>query len=540
MNAGRGSLQSMKAYQSMFGVDWSDSEDDNSAEKSRGHWKNDSVSSVNIVDEARIDRVKQRCRAQNDALSVWWKVAIQTYIQQRMWMQLGRNPSWSTLPPRFDRLYRPTELSHFDKVFARPWATPSRLSHEDQHKSSLDDGELGGAGLTPRKAIPIGSNITLFDERVQLSKGHGGQGETAEEDLGYISLQDYVNRYGFSEKCRNSLTHLIEATRTSRGLSTHDPREKHSHYLGSLKEKQEPPNPMYVDYASSSTMPRRSFRPGMREEFAAGLNRVGVGIDSNDVQGIRKLAESAHIGQEITSGPYRGLNQNESAVRVATTIHGYFNYLEEKVEEGELSYSDIHPPELVETIKQTDLYSVGAAESFHAGWRHLAKAEKSYSEIIDMSSIGYRRSDITDDSSMKLYSSFFDKTVCELSPLEQAYVIGERLPSDPTKPLRRSTRPCEKVSGPDKDLRSFDEAGFIMKAASRGINIRKKSSKSQIEFHTQRPIPSGFEQINEDLFARKDNKFMVFNGASVDSWKYPPQPVTKTKKGIDVLAALRT
>ncbi len=74
----------MKAYQSMFGVDWSDSEDDNSAEKSRGHWKNDSVSSVNIVDEARIDRVKQRCRAQNDALSVWWKVAIQTYIQQRL------------------------------------------------------------------------------------------------------------------------------------------------------------------------------------------------------------------------------------------------------------------------------------------------------------------------------------------------------------------------------------------------------------------------------------------------------------------------
>ena len=79
-----------------------------------------------------------------------------------------------------------------------------------------------------------------------------------------------------------------------------------------------------------------------------------------------------------------------------------------------------------------------------------------------------------------------------------------------------------------------------MKAASRGINIRKKSSKSQIEFHTQRPIPSGFEQINEDLFARKDNKFMVFNGAGVDSWKSPPQPVTKTKKGIDVLAALRT
>jgi hypothetical protein len=527
VNAGRGSLQSMKAYQTMFGVDWSDPED--------------SVNSLNIVDDsARIDRAKQRCRAQNEALSVWWKVAIQTYIQQRMWMQLGRNPSWSSLPPRFDRLYRPTELSHFDKVFARPWATPSRLSHEDQHKSSLDDRELGSAGLTPRKAVPLGSKITLFDERVQSSKCHGGQDEKVEEDQGNLSLQDYVDRYGFNAKSRKSLTQLIEATHTPYTLSTGDPQEKTVHYLGSLKEKREPQNPIYLDYASSSTMPRRSFRPEMREEFAACLNRVGVGIDSNDVQGIRELAESAHICQEIQSGPYRGLNQKESAVRVATTIHGHFNYLEEKVETGELSYRDIHLPELVETLKQTDLYSVGVTESC---WKHLCKAEKSYSEIIDMSSIGYRRSDITTDSSMKLYTSFFDQTVCEISPLEQAYAIGERLPGDPTKPLRRSTRPCEKVSGPDKDLRSFDEAGFIMKAASRGINIRKKSYISQIEFHTQRPIhpiPSGFEQINEDLFARKDNKFMVFNGAGVDSWKSPPQPMTKTKKGIDVLAALRT
>ena len=48
------------------------------------------------------------------------------------------------MPSRFDRLYRPTELSHFDKVFSRPWATPSRLSHEDQHKSSLDDEGIAG------------------------------------------------------------------------------------------------------------------------------------------------------------------------------------------------------------------------------------------------------------------------------------------------------------------------------------------------------------------------------------------------------------
>ena len=132
--------------------------------------------------------------------------------------------------------------------------------------------------------------------------------------------------------------------------------------------------------------------------------------------------------------------------------------------------------------------------------------------------------------------------------MEQAYAIGERLPSDPSKPLRRSTRPCDKVSGKDKDLRSFDEASFILKAASKGVNVKKKSSFKGVSdkdmnmivesLHTQRPI-QGFEQINEDLFARKDNKFMVFNSAGVDSWSSPPQPMTKTRSGIDILAALK-
>ena len=80
------------------------------------------------------------------------------------------------------------------------------------------------------------------------------------------------------------------------------------------------------------------------------------------------------------------------------------------MEEGELGYNDIHPPELLDTLKQTNLYSVGVTESFYAGWKGLAKAEKTYTEIVDMSSVGYRRSDVTTDSSMKLYSSFFDES----------------------------------------------------------------------------------------------------------------------------------
>ena len=90
VNAGRGSLQTMKAYQSMFGVlEWSDIEGDSS--QNHAHRRNESTgSSLSVADDlARIDRVKQRCSAQNSALSVWYKVAIQAYIQQRMWMTVS-------------------------------------------------------------------------------------------------------------------------------------------------------------------------------------------------------------------------------------------------------------------------------------------------------------------------------------------------------------------------------------------------------------------------------------------------------------------
>lgn len=212
VNDGRGSLQSMKAYQSMFGGDWGDIEYDNSIDKKQGIRRSVSVGSTlsNAEDQGRIDRVKGRCRAQNDSLSVWWKGAIQSYIQQRMWMQLGMNPSVSELPPRYDRLHRPDELSHFDKVFSRPWATPSRLSHEDQHKSSLDDGEL--AALTPKRVVPNETKVTLFDERVQSYKGHFGLDKVVEEDQEYISLLDYLHNHGFNAKNRCSLNQLIEVT----------------------------------------------------------------------------------------------------------------------------------------------------------------------------------------------------------------------------------------------------------------------------------------------------------------------------------------
>ena len=38
-------------------------------------------------------------------------------------------------------------------------------------------------------------------------------------------------------------------------------------------------------------------------------------------------------------------------------------------------------------------------------------------------------------------------------------------------------------------------------------------------------VKDGFEQINDDLFARRANKFMVFNGVGMQEWT--TKPLTK-------------
>jgi hypothetical protein len=160
VKTGKGTLQSMKGYQRAFGVtDWNeDDQFDFSNEKDsvastgslvrprRLHSRNMTAGSLDSAvyskqeeKSRRIATVRKRCKAQNQALSSWWKIAIQSNIQQRMWMQLGKSPSESMLPPRFERLYQPEKMAQFDRFFARSWATPVRRSHSAQHSEASDD-----------------------------------------------------------------------------------------------------------------------------------------------------------------------------------------------------------------------------------------------------------------------------------------------------------------------------------------------------------------------------------------------------------------
>ena len=88
----------MKGYQKSFGVlEWNNDNDTSSKDtgaqrgslrRSRTSFnksQNKNLSDTMIPDQSqRIQKVRDRCRTQNKALSTWWKVALQINVQQRM------------------------------------------------------------------------------------------------------------------------------------------------------------------------------------------------------------------------------------------------------------------------------------------------------------------------------------------------------------------------------------------------------------------------------------------------------------------------
>ena len=213
-----------------------------------------------------------------------------------------------------------------------------------------------------------------------------------------------------------------------------------------------------------------------------------------------QLAESAHIGGRIRSGCYRGLPQDTSAIRVTTVINEHYdafinmrNRLDSNKKIGKL-------------LKQNKMDTGGVREEIIRGWEQSMQAEDAYGEIIDMSSVGYRRSDFTTARSMEMYCSFYDDDTT-LSRLNRMYITGNSSFNGSNKKTSKKKKKKKKKGAKKKKTDNSYQFAFL----DEGQTYREHEE---------------FEQINEDLYARKDNKFMVFNGVGVDTW-HGMNPVTK-------------
>ena len=130
---------------------------------------------------------------------------------------------------------------------------------------------------------------------------------------------------------------------------------------------------------------------------------------------------------------------------------------------------------------------------------------------------------------MRLYASEFSGNE-ELSIADQIFLLARKPDGSPSHGSdKRAPLPLDQPP-----------SSFVKKAARLGISITphediKKAAVPPLYLPERRHIaPEGFEQINDDLFSRKDNKFMVFNGAGVDSWK-GTQPITKLSHADNII-----
>lgn len=271
-----------------------------------------------------------------------------------------------------------------------------------------------------------------------------------------------------------------------------------------------------------------------QQKFDQILNGSTIPYNSQLVYFCLQLAESAHIGTTIKFGQYRGLSQEESAIETATLVHEQFNALENMRSRGDLSPEGISLVDM--ELKRRGLDASGVRDTVAAGWERYNKSEKQYSEVLQAPSPTCRRSDLTTASSLNLYASLFDEKT-QLSVPDLIFMLG-RKPAEASN-TEEAKRPL--------DYGKQQKVSFVEKAQSMGVPIVPHDevltfkSAPLFQFARRCKVPPGFEQINEDMFARKDNKFMVFNGAGVDSWKgNGADPVTRVSKmEDDLLVALR-
>jgi hypothetical protein len=176
-----------------------------------------------------------------------------------------------------------------------------------------------------------------------------------------------------------------------------------------------------------------------------------------------------------------------------------------------------------EELKRRQMDTPGVMESVHKDWNSFAASHDCYKEITRVNDLHHHRSDLTDEKSIKLYCSFFDDSSA-LTEIEKSYISGTELAE---KKISSSKGKIVQSN----DLKGDNHSPLLQRAKMMGFPMINSSDGSNNTFglftdkKREDPIPSGFEQINEDLYARKDNRFMVFNDAGVENW--PPRPVTK-------------
>jgi len=403
------------------------------------------------------------------------------------------------LPPRFERLYQPEKMAQFDRFFARSWATPVRRSHSAQHNGEIDEQVSEFRRNMYGRPMPPLTNSNLSSNQ--------------DERQGVSTLDQFIPSYGYETQRRSTLSRFVkhhdvfdDSIKSFRPALSDDGSPSYR-YVGDTNWQNERVREEYIRCVKSSdNLQSSNYNPIAFDDFKESLNAMA--LNANDVRGIYNLAESGHVGRKIKSGFYKGLDRDFSAIEVSTVVFEQLDAYENIKNRGELQECI---PLMNAELRRRGFYTDGVKETITDDWKRHLEAEKQYREICLGGSSKFRRSDLTTPNSLKLYTSFYSPDQI-MTTTDLTVLLGENLEKTETKTKTGHTELSERKSE------------FVVRASKKGISITsheelaRTRSRPLFQFECRRPVPAGFEMINTNLFARKENQFMVFNGPGVDSW----------------------
>lgn len=212
-------------------------------------------------------------------------------------------------------------------------------------------------------------------------------------------------------------------------------------------------------------------------------------------------------------GPYKGLKQEECAAQLTNALFEKYDAFLQKLQAEEnpssspLRSNSLDGPEYHNSLHKLEYDTVGVKETMAEACERFAKSSKAYSEMLSTSSLDFKRSDLTTESSLRLYCSMFDEQQASLSQADMSYILGEKNLVLPSEFHNTNIQSNLKVVSIMNYINSWlSDDGRIPSFAYHSSYLPASCAKL------------GFEQINEDLYARSDNKFLVLNGPGVDSW----------------------
>jgi len=258
-----GSIYSMKALQRSFGVALEDDVYDGGAIEGE-----QVINRPHRNESQKVQRVRTLCSLQRESLSSWWKIALQSNIKQRMWMNLGDQEveGW---PTRFERLYQPEKLGQFDRFFSRGWATPVRRSHASQHSDGPEN-EAESAGLT-----------RVISENFLAPR----KPESSDDSPEYVSLGTFIQEHGFASKQEPTLRSFLKGS----DIEGSEDNSKLT-FLGIPNDADEEVRPEYLKYVASTQDLKPTAQSSPEDtvnEFKACLRDYSLKAD--DVSGIRMV-----------------------------------------------------------------------------------------------------------------------------------------------------------------------------------------------------------------------------------------------------------